>query len=178
MTKRRFLLIVDGVVLACALAPAFVDVAAKFSTNQKYVWSGEVISYDQKGKTLTVKAPYREHINRYIGEFTRGDRVTLTWGTPRPGETDAIIYVGRYEARSVSSYGYVLPVEFVSADTTERLMTFTVAIPSGALKILKVVPSGGWITATTPFDQPRETAVITAIEPSAEPRNSSRTAGA
>lgn len=113
-----------------------------------------------------------------VGEFTRGDRVTLTWGTPSPGETDAIIYIGRYEARSVSSYGYVLPVEFVSADTTERRMTFTVAIPSGALKILKVVPSGGWITATTPFDQPRETAVITAIEPSAEPRNSSRKAGA
>ena len=66
MTKRRFLLIVDGVVLACALAPAFVDVAAKFSTNQKYVWSGELISYDQKGKTLTVKAPYREHISDSI----------------------------------------------------------------------------------------------------------------
>jgi hypothetical protein len=168
---------VDSVVLAGVLAVAFVDVAARVSTSQKYMWSGEVVAYDQKGKTLTVKAPYRKHIDRYIGEFTRGDKVMLTWGTPGPGETDAIIYVGRYEAKSLSNFGDVLPVEFVSADTTKHEMTFTVAIPSSAFKILRTVQPGGWITATTPFDQPGETAVITAIERSTEPRNPARQAG-
>jgi hypothetical protein len=45
-----------------------------------------------------VKAPYLEHINRYIGEFTRGDQVMLNWATPRPGETEAVRYVERDQA--------------------------------------------------------------------------------
>jgi hypothetical protein len=59
---------------------------AQPTKNQTYAWSGEVIRYDEKGKTVTVKAPYLEHINRYIGEFTRGDRVMLNWATSRPAK--------------------------------------------------------------------------------------------
>jgi hypothetical protein len=131
---------------------------------QSYTWSAEVLMFDEKGKTVTVRAPYLEHISRYIGEFTRGDKVMLNWATPRPGETEAVRYVGRHDASSAAKWGYVLPVEFVSADTTERRLTFTVALPSKALKALKRIPSGGWIKVTTPFDQPNETATIVAVE--------------
>jgi hypothetical protein len=152
-----------------AVASAAGVAFAQPVTNQRYVWFGQVVLYDQHGKTVTVKAPYRPHVNRYIGEFKRGDKVMLTWGTPDPGETEAIIYVGRYEASSGAKWGYVLPADFVSADTTEHSLTFAVAIPSKALKVLKTVPSGGYIKVTTPFDQPDETATIVGVEASDGP---------
>jgi hypothetical protein len=153
-----------------ALGVPTVEVFAEPIKNQSYVWFGEVVMYDEQGKTVTVKAPYLEHITRYIGEFTRGDKVMLNWATSRPGETEAIRYVGRYDVSAGANWGYILPVEFVSADTTARRLTFTVAVPSKALKTLKRVPSGGWIKVTTPFDQPNETPAIVALEASTQPQ--------
>jgi hypothetical protein len=166
--------------VALTLWALVVPAGHGFAQSQKlvnYVWLGEVVMYDEKGQTVTVEARYREHINRYVGDFKRGDKVMLTWATPRPGEADAIIYVGRYDASSRLKWGYVLPVEFVSADTTKRRLTFTVAVPSKALKTLKSVPSGGWIRVTTPFDQPNETAAIVAVEASAEPQDAQSEVG-
>ena len=157
--------------MLCAHGIQADSVLAEPAKNQSYAWSGEVLMYDEKAKTVTVKAPYLEHINRYIGEFRHGDKVVLNWATPRPGETEAVRYVGRYDASSGAKWGYVLPVEFVSADMAERRLTFTVAVPSKALKALKKVPSGGWIKVTTPFDQPNETAAIVAVEASTEPQH-------
>lgn len=168
--SRNLRLTISISLTLCALVIPTVKVLAQPVKNQSYAWSGEVLMYDQKGKTVTVKARYLEHINRYIGEFTRGDKVVLNWATPRPGETEAVRYVGRYDASSGAKWGYVLPVEFVSADMAERRLTFTVAVPSKALKALKKVPSGGWIKVTTPFDQPNETAAIVAVEASTEPQ--------
>ena len=148
-------------------------VGARPEHPQSYVWLGEVVSYNAQGKTVTVKVPYREHINRYIGEFKPGDKVQLTWATPRPGETDAIIYVGRDEAGS-TKWGYVLTVEFVSADTANQRLTFTTAVPPQAIKTLQTVPSGRWIKVTTPFDQRHATvATIERVEPAAGPNTPS-----
>jgi hypothetical protein len=153
-----------------ALAYQAVEVLAQPSKNPTYTWLGEVVSYDRNGGTVTVKVPYREHINRYIGEFKPGDKVVLTWATPRPGETEAIVYVGRYDASSsAGKWGYVLPADLVATDTAARRLTFTVAVPSAALKTLATVQPGGWIKVTTPFDQPKETAAIAAVETSAPP---------
>ena len=158
--------------IAVVLHSLSSSIAARPEHPQSYVWLGEVVLYDAQGKTVTVKAPYREHINRYIGEFKRGDRVKVTWATPRPGETEAIIYVGRYETGS-GKWGYVLPVEFVSADTAAQRLTFTTAVPLQAIKTLQTIPSGGWIKVTTPFDQPNETASIERVEVAAGPKTPS-----
>lgn len=170
MTARDRRLTALAVILVCGAAAlgtagAFAQTKNQTPTNRTYVWFGEAVTYDQKAKTVTVKAPYREHINRYIAEFKPGDKVMVTWATPRPGETEAITYIGRYEASPDGHYGYVLPVEFVSADTTEHKLTFTMQAPSKALNAVRKVPSGGRIKVTTPFDQPTGTAIILAIEP-------------
>ena len=154
--------------IALALHALSSSVGAVPERLRSYVWLGEVVWYDARGKTVTVKAPYREHINRYIGEFKRGDKIQLTWATPRPGETEAIVYVGRDEAGS-AKWGYVLTVEFVSADTANQRLTFTTAVPPQAIKTLQTVPSGGWIKVTTPFDQRNETATIERVEVAAGP---------
>lgn len=163
-------LAISAALILCGLGVHTVDAVAESPKNQNYVWFGEVVMYDEKGKTVTVEARYREHINRYIGDFKVGDRLMLNWATPRPSETEAITYVGPYDANSIAKWGYVLPVEFVSADTTKRRLRFTVPVPSKAVKALKKIPSGGWIKVTTPFDQPHETAAIVAVEPSLEPQ--------
>ena len=168
--RTIYLLVISAALILCARGVQTVDAFAESPKNQNYVWFGEVVMYDEKGKTVTVDARYREHINRYIGEFKIGDRVMLNWATPRPGETEAITYVGRYDASAGARWGYVLPVEFVSADTTERRLRFAVPVPSKALKALKNIPSGGWIKVTTPFDQPGKTAAIVAFESSIEPQ--------
>jgi hypothetical protein len=160
------------IVLAFTLHALTTAVVAQPARRHSYVWFGQVVAYSAESKTVTVKVPYQEHINRYIGQFKPGDSVKLTWATPRPGETDAIIYVGRYDASS-GKWGYVLPVAFVAADTTERRLTFTAKVPAKALDTLQIVPSGGWIKVTTPFDQPNETATIDTIEATAEPRSPS-----
>jgi hypothetical protein len=113
--------------------------------------------------------PYREHINRYIGDFRPGDKIMLTWATTRPGETEAVMYVGRFDANSAANFGYVLPAEFVSADQTERRLTITVAMPPAASAMLRTVKPGGWIKVTCPFNQPRARAAIQAVTASAEP---------
>jgi len=159
--------------IAVALPALSSSVGALPEHPQSYVWLGELVLFDARGKTVTLKAPYREHINRYIGEFKPGDKVHLTWATPRPGETDAIIYVGRDEAGS-TKWGYVLTVEFVSADTANQQLTFTMAVPPQAIKTLQTVPSGRWIKVTTPFDQRHATvATIERVEPAAGPNTPS-----
>src|SRR5687768_17302018 len=85
---------------APALHLLAISAVAQPAKIQSYVWLGEVVLHDGQNKRVTVKVPYREHIDRYIGEFKRGDKVQLTWATPRPGETEAITYVGRYEPGS------------------------------------------------------------------------------
>jgi len=133
-----------------------------------YHWTAELVSYDAKAKTMTVKATYQEHIDRYIGDFKPGDRVLVTWSTSSPGQTDSINYVGRYEG-SGSNWGYVRPAEFVSADTEARRVTFTVAIAPKALRTLKSAAPGQPITVMTPFDQPKDIAVGVVVQKSAGP---------
>ena len=163
--NRHFRQVISIAVALHALSSSLGAVSERL---RSYVWLGEVVLYDARGKTVTLKAPYREHINRYIGEFKRGDKIQLTWATPRPGETEAITYVGRDEAGS-ARWGYVLTVEFVSADTANQRLTFTTAVPAQAIKTLQTVPSGGWIRVTTPFDQRNETATIERVEAAAGP---------
>ena len=140
-----------------------------------YVWFGQIVSFDSTARTVTVDARYREHVDRYIGDFMRGDRITMTWATPGPGETDAIIYVGHYTAQDRGSWGYVLPAEFVSADIPKHHVTFTIPVPPKALKTLRAASAGSWIKVTMPFAQPDATAAISAIELAAEPHERSGT---
>ena len=134
--KRRYFIVGVAVLLA-VLTAAAANVGAQQPT-RTYVWFGQVVSYDATGQTVTVRVPYQEHINRYIAQFMRGDKLTLFWDTPRPGETDTVRYVEKYDAKSVAHHGYVLPVEFV------------------------------WIKVTAPFEQPKETASILSVAASTE----------
>ena len=121
MTNKTF---PTAVALFCASLLAAAHLLAAPSTVRSYVWYGELVGINRDARLAILKAEFREHVLRYIDQFKPGDRVTLTWATSREGETDDIIYVGQYDKSSTSNYGYVLPVEVVAVNKTDRTITF------------------------------------------------------
>ena len=57
--------------------------------------------------------------------------------------------------------GYILPAEFVSADTDNNSPTFRTSVPDGMLASIAGVQAGQWIRVTAPMHQPEEIAVLT-----------------
>ena len=96
---------------------------------------------------------------RYVDRFGAGDQVVLIW-TPGTGGADRAIRYLEPREQSVLKHGYVLPVEFVSADEDRRRITFSTPIPARALGALSGAEAGDWITATSLFDQSYEHAAI------------------
>ncbi|PYR46640.1 MAG: hypothetical protein DMF89_21420 [Acidobacteria bacterium] len=153
-----------AVALFCAWLFADAPLLAAPSPVRSYVWSGELVGINRDARLAILKAEFREHVLRYIDQFTPGDRVILTWATSREGETDDIIYVGHYDKSSTSNYGYVLPVEVVAVNKTDRTITFRIPVPPKALRTLKLSQTGDRVKVTAPFDQPSETASIISVD--------------
>lgn len=158
---------IAGSVLVSTQAPAVVD-------KRTYVWSAELMSLDEKAKTVTAKAPVETAVTTYVmTKFKPGDKVMLTWianaGKP---ETGPVLFIEKYEVMRDSKVdvGYILPVEFVAADTTAKTITFKATVPDSALPALKSIASGQWFKVTSPMSQPAETALIVSIESAPEPQ--------
>jgi hypothetical protein len=142
-----------------------VRLLAQMPAYDRYTWTGDVVSYDQAANVLTVKARYREHVNAYIGRFTRGDKLVLVWATPKPGETEAITYIEKYDPKSaVLKIGYVLPAEFLGADPAHFQLTFALTPPPNAAAVLKTARPGSQFKFVSPFDQPNDIPIVTSIE--------------
>src|SRR5262245_10586763 len=94
-----------------------------FVEKMNYTWWGELVSTD--GKTVTVKVPFRDPIAQYIDQFKPGDHTVLTWAISQKGVADAVLYIATYEVMKSSKVdaGYILPVEFVSADKAGKTLT-------------------------------------------------------
>ena len=84
----------------------------------------------------------------------------LTW-VPVEGEADTIIYTPKYEVMKGIEDGYILPAEFVSADTDNNSLTFRTSVPDGMLASIAGVQAGQWIRVTAPMHQPEEIALLT-----------------
>ena len=140
---------------------------------QRYTWIGQLISLDARARTVTMRVPCKEHVARYIGQFKPGDRVIMHWGSPQQGETDAIIYVGPYDLTKhvhPDDYGYVLPAEFTSFDSTAKTITFKTHLLAQTFLKFRSIRQGQWVKVTSPFDQSRETAAITTVRVTEEPK--------
>lgn len=157
---------VVGSVLISGQAPA--------STSKRtYVWWAELVSLDENAKTVTAKAPVEAAVTTYLStKFKPGDKIVLTWNAnPGKPDTGPVFYVEQYDVmkRSKVDVGYILPVEFVAADTAAKTLTFKATIPDSALATLKSITAGQWFKGTSPMSQPAETAMIASIESSPKP---------
>ena len=82
------------------------------ASTRQYVWVGQVKSIDPASKTVTFSLPFKEHVARYVYRFKPGDHIIMFWGSPKPDETDAIIYVEEHVVGGIhhsNEFGYVLP---------------------------------------------------------------------
>ncbi len=159
--------VAGAALIAQAQSPARVD-------KKNYMWWAEMVSVDATAKTMTVKAPVETPVTTYVNtKFKPGEKVMLTWianaGKP---ETGPVLYIESYEVmkRSSIDFGYLLPVEFVSADTAGKTVTFKATVPDSALQAVQSVMPGQWIKVTSPMTQPAEKAAIASIESSARPQ--------
>ena len=144
-------------------AMTMVDAYDPARRARRYVWNGELVALDKAKASLTVSAPVEEHVFRYVDRFSAGDQVVLIWTPGNRGESRAIRYLELRE-QSVLKHGYVLPVEFVSADEDRRRITFTTRIPARTVSALSDAEPGDWVTAISLFDQSYEHAAIIAME--------------
>ena len=145
---------------ACAAACALGAGMLSAQEARSYAWYAELVAVDQAAKTMTVTAQTREAVNRYVGNYEPGDKLMLAW-VPVEGEADTIIYTPKYEVMRGIEDGYILPAEFVSADTDNNSLTFRTSVPDGMLASIAGVQAGQWIRVTTPMHQPEEIAVLT-----------------
>ena len=144
-----------AVALFCAWLFADAPLLAAPSPVRSYVWSGELVGINRDARLAILKAEFREHVLRYIDQFKPGDRVILTWATGREGETDDIIYVGQCDTSSTGNYRYVLPVEIVAVDKTDRTITFKIPVPPKALRTLKSFQTGDRVKVVGENESPK-----------------------
>lgn len=162
MTRYRTL----AAAACCALAVA--QMAAAQSATRTYAWYGQLVSLDRATRTVTVTAQLQDHLAPYLGRYKPGDRVVLTWSTLK-GEGDVLVFVPSADEMKYVDVGYILPAEFVSVDAAARTMTFKREVPESLIGALASIAPGTWIKATTPMEQPKQVATLTAVVAAAKP---------
>jgi hypothetical protein len=136
------------------------------SPERTYVWFGQFATLESDGKTATLKAPINEAVTGYVSQFKPGDRVVLTWDMIGKTEADTVLHIAAYQTMKSAKvdFGYILPVEFVAADTAARTVTFKTVLPDAQAQALKAATAGATIKVVTPWNQPAEHAAIRSVE--------------
>jgi hypothetical protein len=151
-------------VALCAAGAGVLDAQAPRS----YTWYAELASIDQSTKTITVTVQIRDGVTTYVGSYKPGDKLMLTW-VPIKGETDTVIYAPKYEVMKGIDEGYILPVEFVSADPAKHSLTVKTSAPDAVLQSVRAVQPGKWIKVVVPMQQPKDTAALTSAAVAEKP---------
>src|SRR3954463_8065579 len=165
MTMGKFAATVAAAAVAlCAAGAGVLDAQAPRS----YTWYAELASIDQGTKTITVKVQIRDGVTGYVGGYKPGDKLMLTW-VPIKGEADTVIYAPKYEVMKGIDEGYILPVEFVSADPAAHSLTVKASAPDAVLQSVRSVQPGKWIKVVVPMQQPRDTAALSSATAAEKP---------
>jgi hypothetical protein len=165
MTLGKFATTVAAAVLAlCAAGASVLDAQSPRS----YTWYAELGSLDQDTKTITIKVQIRDGVTTYAGSYKPGDKLMLTWA-PVKGEADTVIYAPKYEVMKGIDEGFILPVEFISADPANHSLTVKASAPDAVLQSVRSVQPGKWIKVVAPMQQPRDTAALTSAAAAEKP---------
>ena len=149
----------------CVLALTAIRVGAQSvqPTSQTYSWSGELVSFDANGRTLTVKSHVAgDQALKALPQFNSGDRIVLTW-SGFDTYADAISRAVRYDAAKKWNEPFTFPVEFVGYESPRQYVTFKCQVPAASVDALRSVKPGEWITATSKHRAANETEAIMAV---------------
>ena len=143
---------------------------------RSYVWFGELVALNEGAKTATIKSPIPSNVANYVDRFKTGDRLVLVWDMIGKKQADQVLALWKYDdvkdARGGNT-GFVLPIEFVSADAKSHTVTFNTRVPDAAVSALKAARPGQWIRVDAPMDQPSQEAAITSIQVAERPQTGS-----
>src|SRR5439155_1339965 len=81
-----------------------------------------------------------------------GEKLMLTWiANGGTSDTGPVLYIEKYDVTKASNLniGYILPVEFVSADTAAKTITFKATVPDGAFEAFKSILPRQWMKVTS-----------------------------
>jgi hypothetical protein len=161
-----FVLLSSGVTSSVAAQPAAP------LKDRSYTWYGQLIALDEQTRTATIKAHIPAHVEKYVDRFKAGDRLVLVWDMIGRTEAQRALALWNQEENTSGNTGFVLPIEFVSADAPSLTVTFHLRVPKAAIQRLRSVEPGQWIKVTTPMVQPSQDATMTSIEQAAPPPES------
>jgi hypothetical protein len=138
---------------------------------QLYVWSGQFVSLDQSARVATFNARVPPHVEKYVDRFKPDNRLILVWNMIGKTEADSVLALWQLDGEKHPGLdiGYVLPIEFVSADPSSHTVTFKVPLTNSALKSLTSVTAGQWVKVQTPMVQAPHVALIASIKEAAAP---------
>ncbi len=142
-----------------------------------YVWWAELVSADAAANTVVARAPMQAPVASDAGRFKAGDKLLLTWGaSPSAPETGPVLYLERLDVTRAANLtvGYILPVEFVSADVDARAMTFKATVQDASA--FASLPARQWMKVTSPMSQPTDTAAVLSVERASAPAPFARVA--
>jgi hypothetical protein len=162
-----------AILIVCILGFAHSYAAAAQVQERTYVWFGELVAFDESSNSATVKARIPDYVAKYVDRFKSGDRVLVVWDMIGKKQADRVLAIWKYDDvkdPKGANTGYVLPVEFVSADVEQRTVTFKARVSGKTSAALKSAQPGQWLKVTAPMDQPSQDAVITSIDLTAKPQ--------
>ena len=162
--KNSFAFVTLCVLVFAAGLLAAAPAPSAQSSNDTYVWSGELVNLDQTSRILTVKSMVVGNALDELTHFKAGDRVLLGW-SGFDKYASAINHAVRYEATKKIDDRFTFPAEFVSFDSAQQYLTFKAAIPAESISKLQPLKAGQWVTATSPHGKTSETQPIVAIRP-------------
>jgi hypothetical protein len=161
----RNIWMLPAVATFCVLALTAIRVGAQSvqPTSQTYAWSGELVSFDTNGRTITVKSRVvGDQALREFPQFNMGDRIVLTW-SGFDTYADAISRAVRYAPAKKWNEPFTFPVEFVAYEPARQHVTFTCRIPAASVEAVRSVKPGEWITVTSKHRASNESEAITAV---------------
>ncbi len=151
--------------LALTLAFATAVAAQTPQASDVYRWSGELVSFDQAARTISIKARIVDQdAVTGLKRFKAGDSVFLTW-SGFDNWADGIRHVGSSPQSGDAHKRFVLPVELVSTETPNQYLTFRVRVPASSVAGLTPLKSGEWVTATSRHDPANKDEAIVTMAP-------------
>jgi hypothetical protein len=160
---RKVIILLAAIVAMSA--PGATTAQTQAPVVEHYQWSGELVSFEDGTKTVTIKARL---VNQEgvadLKRFKAGDRVNLLW-SGFDKYADGIRRVMAYPADRKGDERFLLPAELVSTEAPNQYVTFRLRVPDSQTAALKPVKPGEWVTVTSPHRASRDADAVVSIRP-------------
>jgi hypothetical protein len=149
------------VLSACGILAAH----AQQAVSDTYQWSGELVSFDDSARMVTVKARLvdQDAVND-LKRFKTGERALLVW-SGHDTHADAIRRVTPYTDDRKAADRFLLPVELASTEVVNQYVTVRLRVPDASVAGLKGLKPGQWVTATSSHRPSRDNDGLVSIRP-------------